>query len=104
MDLIALVKELGFPIAMTIYLLYAMNRQSRLYGTVINKALSEVKTVLIDLTAQTGYMVSAMISYRKGDKASGDLYSRQAVYISEVVKEKELKSSKEADTTEDEEA
>lgn len=91
MDWVAIVKDLGFPIAVCIYLMISMNKQFKMYTEMVGKAnasINSIKEVLVDMTGQSSYMISAMINYRAGNQQVGDTMAKQAVYIGEQIKEK----------------
>jgi hypothetical protein len=82
-NIISLIKDVGFPIAVSIYLLYAWKSQSQIYA----ERLDDIKGILVDMTTQMSYMISANINYRAGNTDIGDIMSRQAMYIGNKIKE-----------------
>lgn len=91
MDWVAIVKDLGFPIAVCLYLMISMNKQFKMYTEMVSKAntsINSIKEVLVDLTGQSSYMISAMVNYRTGNQQVGDTMAKQAVYIGEQIQEK----------------
>ncbi len=88
MDPVQLVKDLGFPIAVSIYLFYSMNRQTKFYNEMVAKALNDTSNVIVSMSTQTAYMISAMMNYRNGDQVNGDMAAKQAVFIATDLKDK----------------
>lgn len=88
LDLVNLIEKLGYPIAMSILIFYYMSRQGKAYNDIISSTSKDIKDIMIALSTQTAYMISAMLSYRNGDKANGDTLAKQAAYLGDEIEEK----------------
>lgn len=61
-----------------------------------NSSINSIKEVLVDMTGQSSYMISAMMNYRVGNVTVGDAMAKQAVYIGDQIKEKAEKAERAA--------
>ena len=87
--IVGLVKDFGYPVAISIYLLYSASKQNDFFGG----RLDDIKDILVDMSTQISYVLSANINYRSGNIETGDLMSKQSIYQAEKRKTK-LKGSK----------
>jgi hypothetical protein len=91
-NIITAVKELGYPIAISLYLLYLNNSQSKTYG----KKLDEIKNILVNIATQYGALITSNIAYKSGNTNMGDTLSKQAADIGEKMKAEQDGLSKKA--------
>lgn len=91
LDIVSLFEKLGYPIAMSVYLLYLLNSSFKFLG----KKIDEIKNIMIETTTQVSFLVSANMSYRAGDNKNGDIFSQQAVYIGDKIKSSRKESKTE---------
>lgn len=87
-----LIKDLGYPIAVSIYLLYFIKSQNKFYG----ERLDDIQNTLVDITTQISYVLSSTVNYKCGNEDVGDILSNQAIYIGNKLK-KQHKHKKEGE-------
>lgn len=85
--LIKILKEFGYPVAVSLYLLYYNSKQADFFG----KRLDDIKDILVDMSTQISYMLSANINYKAGNTEIGDMMSKQAIYQAEKHSKKTVK-------------
>jgi len=77
-------KEYGPITIIFVYLAYNAVSQ----GKDNTDQLKEITNILVQMSTQISILLSANISYRNGDKQSGDSYSEEAVKLGREVQDK----------------
>lgn len=84
------IKDFGYPVAISIYLLWSNREQSKFFS----EKLDDIKDILVDIATQNSYMLNSIANYRNGNVEAGDRMSEQAIYHGERVKHRKTKSKK----------
>jgi hypothetical protein len=82
--LLTYAKEYGPITIIFIYLAYSTISQ----GKDNTDQLKEITNILVQMSTQISILLSANISYRNGDKQSGDNYSKEAIKLGDEVQDK----------------
>ncbi len=73
----SIITDVGYPIALSIYLIYVLNSQ---LGFVAKK-LDDMQGILRDISVQTAYILNSNLAYKSGNLELGDAFSEQAMKI-----------------------
>lgn len=79
---IDLLDKYGLPTFFAVAILLLYRSQIKSHG----EKLDKISSILMDLTSQISYVLSAIVNYRAGDVKSGDMMSGQAVYVGDKCK------------------